>query len=455
MTPSAADAAPISARHRPDEVDAMTKERRTRMTRILLAAAIVSACALAWGPAAMAAAKDGISGTVVNGTTDAPAANQEVTLSLFDQQTQTGTSTATTDADGAFSFAAPPEGTQGYQVSTTYADVIFRSPPTQYTPGQPAEVTLNVYETTTDAADVTLASWIVWVDQEGEGAAVQHDLQWSNGGDSAYVGEQTAPDGSPITTQVPLEPGASNPQFLGLYLDTPGQTLGDRYVNSQALVPGDSSATVRYNVSDLSQLTLPVTLPTTTLQLFVPTGVTVTAEGLTTSGEVTDRGITYQVFNAQNLKAGDTLRVELSGLTGGGARSPLLWVGIGIVVIAALGGIVAWLLLRRRARRQQPVRKGAVQRGRQPQDPAKNGRPRQTPAARRAELVAAAAYDSDDDTEVDVDEQFDLLIDEIAALDLAHEKGLIEQDSYETLRAAAKGRLLRLREARTGGRPAR
>lgn len=434
----------------------MTKERRTRMTRILLSAAIVSACALAWGPAAAAAAKDeGISGTVVNGTTDAPVAEQEVTLSLFDSQTQIGTSTATTDADGAFSFATPPEGTQGYQVSTTYADVIFRSPATEYAPGQPAEVALSVYETTTDPADVALATWIVWVDQEGEGAAIQHDLQWSNGGDSAYVGEQTAPDGSPITTQVPLEPGASNAQFLGLYLDTPGQTLGDRYVNSQALVPGDSSATVRYNVSDLGQLTLPVTMATTTLQLFVPTGVTVTAEGLTTSGQVTDRGITYQVFNAQNLKAGDTLQVELSGLTGGGARSPLLWVGIAIVAIAALGGIVAWLLLRRRARRQQPVGKGAAQRSRQPQDPAKNGRPRQTSAARRAELVAAAAYDSDDDTEVDVDEQFDLLIDEIAALDLAHEKGLIEQRSYEALRAAAKERLLRLREARTGGRSAR
>jgi hypothetical protein len=37
----------------------------------------------------------------------------------------------------------------------------------------------------------------------------------------------------------------------------------------------------------------------------------------------------------------------------------------------------------------------------------------------------------------------------------AYEKGVLEKKSYETLRAAAKERLLRLREAQTGGRSSR
>jgi hypothetical protein len=39
-------------------------------------------------------------------------------------------------------------------------------------------------------------------------------------------------------------------------------------------------------------------------------------------------------------------------------------------------------------------------------------------------------------------------VDEIVALDVAHEQGLLEDDTYRRLRAAAKDRLLALREER-------
>jgi hypothetical protein len=60
-----------------------------------------------------------------------------------------------------------------------------------------------------------------------------------------------------------------------------------------------------------------------------------------------------------------------------------------------------------------------------------------------------------DEDETETEERFDLLIDEIAALDLAHEQGLLQDRTYEALRADAKQRLLRLRTTETGERSSR
>jgi len=420
----------------------MREERRARRIPILVAM-LVGACALAWAPAALAAGEGAVTGTVVNGTTGEPVPDLEVTLHMLTQQTELGQATATTDADGAFSFAEPASGTEGYQVTATFDGVEYQSPGAPYTAGQPATTTLNVYDTTSDTADVALTSWVLWVDREGDGAAIQHTLEWNNGGDTAYIGTETAPDGSPIVTQVPLEPGATDPQFLGLYLDTPGQIRGSTYVNPAPLVPGTSSATLRYSVPDVTELTLPITLPTTTLQLFVPVGVTVTSTELSSAGQVTDRGIDYQVFTAANLKAGDTVEATLEGVVSGG-NSPWVLVIVGLVVAAAIvGGIVVW----RTTRRTSPPKGGRTAQA------TKGGRATQHTAPVKATSPEPAATTQASDAEVD--EQFDLIIDEIAALDLAYEKGVLEKKSYETLRAAAKERLHRLRETQAGGRPSR
>ena len=57
---------------------------------------------------------------------------------------------------------------------------------------------------------------------------------------------------------------------------------------------------------------------------------------------------------------------------------------------------------------------------------------------------------ADEPGELAEQDQFDLLIDEIAALDLAHERGLLEDRKYEDLRADAKRRLQRLGAAGSG-----
>lgn len=440
----------------------MKNQRRTPTVRVLLAAAF-AVCATAWAPAAIAAPSAPIvTGAVVDGTTGDPVPDLAVTLHLFSDTAELGSMKATTDATGAFSFADLATDAKGYQVTAVYKDVLYRNQMAKLTSGKPIDVTLKVYETTTDPANIIQASWIVWVDREGSGFAVQHDIQWNNGGDTAYTGSSSPSGGTPIATQVPLAAGATNFQFLGTYLDTPGQVQGSTYVNPQPIVPGTSGATVRYSVKQITQLKLPVTLPTASLQLYVPSGVDVKADGLTASGQVTDRGITYERYTASNLQAGDTIDVSLSGLGGGSKGSPILLGIIGGLIVVGAGGLALWKIA---GRGQRPARGASGRRaaGRRPapgkrqQAPARsNGRRDRSPVRLSANRPAARedfdeAGEGFEEDEAETEEKFDLLIDEIAALDLAHERGLLEQRTYEALRADAKVRLLRLRTAGTGG----
>jgi hypothetical protein len=54
-----------------------------------------------------------------------------------------------------------------------------------------------------------------------------------------------------------------------------------------------------------------------------------------------------------------------------------------------------------------------------------------------------------------VPEDADLIVEEIAALDLSFERGLLDERAYKRLRVAAKDRLLRAEGARARGGSAR
>jgi hypothetical protein len=264
---------------------------------------------------------------------------------------------------------------------------------------------------------------------------------------------------------VPLAPGATNLQFLGTYLTTPGQVQESTFVHPEPIVPGTTNATLRYTAADLTELELPIMLPTDTLQLFVPIGVEVSASGLAAAGQVTDQGTTYQVLTATNLQSGDTVDVTLQGLVGGG-RSPMAFVILGTILVAVIGALAVWRLGRRREQpgRRAPAR-GAHGRASTPRRKGRPGAPaRRIGRSAHAPVRAAAAShngavgtdgDSPVDADLEADDEFDLLIEEIAALDLSYERGLLDQRTYEGLRGAAKRRLQRMRSAPNEGRPAR
>lgn len=427
----------------------MTKDMR-RASRVLRLAlpALVTAAALAAGPSAAAQTPGAIEGTVTNGTTDAPAEGLEVALQLFSTDADLGTTSTTTDARGRFAFDELPEDVAGYQLSVRYEGAVYRSVAAAFTAGQTVEQALTVWEPTTDPADVVLTDYIVWIDREGSGVGVQHDFAWTNGGDTAYVGGE---EGGSGVISVPLPTGAANLQYLGTFLENPGDVVGQAYVSDAPIVPGDSTGTVRYSAPPVSSLTLSTPFPTTSVQLFVPQDVSVSATALRRAGTVQDQvdgqTVTYQVYAAQDVAAGTTIQVSMSQAAGeSGTSNSALWILLGVAALALIAGVVAVAIRRSRRRTRRPAARAAAR-------PARTKAPAVPPKGNGQRASRVATPRADGRKPEPSGEDADLIVEEIAALDLSFERGLLDERTYKRLRVAAKDRLLRAEGAATGGRP--
>lgn len=410
--------------------------------RMLSAALFVSALAVA--PAALAQGAGAIEGRVVNGTEDGPIAGVEVALQLFSQQGDLGVLSGTTDDKGRFAFDDLPSGVAGYQVIATYGGADYRTPAQAYTPGQTREEVVTVYEPTTDVGAVTLTEYIVWVDRMESGVAVQHDMAWDNSGDTAYVGDNG------VVVSVPLPQDATNLQYLGTFLENPGEIRDGTFVSDAPIVPGTTTATIRYEAPPISQLTLSAQFATTSLQLFVPQDVVVQANALRLSGTISDQGQTYSVYAAQDVGAGTTIQVSMSQVESGSPANTALWILLIAGAVVAIV-IVATFLVGRRRRARTKARPGKARAS------ASTAKPKATRAEPRSNgqrtRLATTAVGNGRSTEPDEDAE--LLIEEIAALDLSFERGLLDERAYKRLRVAAKDRLLRAEEARAEDRSSR
>jgi hypothetical protein len=400
------------------------KRQRARKQRTvwrwLTAAAVLGAVSLGGAVGASGQTADAVTGTVVNGTTGDPVAGLTVTLELSEPAASVpAPRTTRTDADGAFTFEdVTDDAERAYVVTAAFEGVDYRSEPLEVPADGP--VTLAVFDTTTSADDVVVRSWVVWVDRE-RGVAVQHDLQIENTGELTFVGFEDAAGGSSRVITVPLASGADDLQFLGRFTECCAELRGDTtLVHTTPLAPGTVTGTLRYTVPTLDRLELPVLLPTDNFSLLVPTGTRVESD-LQPAGETESRGTTYEILRATDLAAGELIVLgfpEMGPLT----WSPvLLPIGIALGVLAIGLAVLAW-----RLRRKTPESRAARPSTR-----------KSAPAPQRADTVVTEGNGGADRAE--------LLVEEIALLDLAFDRGLVARELYEPLRAERKADLLLLR----------
>jgi len=418
---------------------------RTTWPRRVVAAVPVALVAVAM-LAPTARAEVGIAGTVRNATTAEPAGGVPVRIVYFDDQGQVGTDRATTDAEGAFSVV-PPAAATGYQTVVEHDGAEFAGVATQLLDGQPSVTTIDVFDTTDEPKDVAVTDWVVWIDTDPESGkwAVQQDFGWTNAGDTAYIGA-----GGTVT--VPMPTGAGNIQFLGTFLEQQGDVADGAYVSTAPIVPGDTSATIRYVDDALPALTLPVTFTVRSFSLYVPMGVQAQGTGLRLAGTQSDQGVSYQVYTADRMTPGDELRVVLSEAAAPeGEGDAIAYLLIGVAIVAAIAAAAFFLLGRRRSReapRGGPKKARPAQPQRARASGARGSQPTKTRPSNghRPARPRLTAEIRDDDEEVQ------LLIDEIAALDLSFEKELIDERTYRRLRVAAKDRLLEARDTARSSR---
>ena len=168
---------------------------------------------------------------------------------------------------------------------------------------------------------------------------------------------------------------------------------------------------MRYVVPTLNDLRLVSPLATGNMHVFVSTDLIVTAPAMTGAGQINDRGRDYQVFTAANVPAEQTVTVGLTPTphpkSGAG---PFAIAGIVILLLVVTFSV--WRI-KGGARRRHPGRL-----------PPASDTPRRAPSQRVAPR-----------------EETEVLLEEIAAIDVAFEEGLLEPATYERVRASAKERL--------------
>ena len=382
--------------------------RSSRATRTGSLATLTALLLIIVFPAASAAQPAGIAGHVIEATDHRPVAGQPVTLSTYRGETRLSTASATTDALGGFSFGPPPTDATGFQLTTTFRGGIYRTPLTSIADPNPP-VTLKVFAPTTDVTAITQTNWVVWVDPMPGGIVVQQDLTWKNDGTTAYIG---ADAGGGVVTEVPLAPGATNVQYLGLYLNGGGRIAGNTYQGTQPIVPGRSSATVRYVVPTLNDLRLVSPLATGNMHVFVSTDLIVTAPAMT------------ERRSDQRSRQGlpGVHRRERAGRTDHHGRSD-----------THAAAEERCRPVRDRGHRHPAARRDVLGVADQRGWPATSCRVVRRGRRTHLDVAPSRRVAPRDETEV--------LLEEIAAIDVAFEEGLLEPATYERVRASAKERL--------------
>lgn len=419
---------------------------------LLGAAVIASSFVLMLASPALAADTATIRGIVTDGTTSKPVPNQRLKLQIFRSGSVVSTKPGSTNAAGEFSFSGLDGGSVwSYVVGATYSDVDYISDVVKPKAGETKTVELLVYDPTDSAVGLEIDEWVVWIDRES-GVAIQQDVQLTNTGKATYVGKVQLVEGRKGVVQLPLLEGAKNLQYLGRFMQCCTLVRGSSFYHTLPMTPGKSTGTVRYNVPSVGDLSFPVLFKTKSFSIIVPTDVKVTSEHVKSGGQIQDRGITYNVFVAKDLAVGTVVKVATEGLR---PKSVPLVAVVGLVVLVLAGGAVVYLKFgRRRSKGSQGAKK------RQSKSPPKKASSPQvgrtgagvvTPTRPSAPVVQPAAPTTEAAGEASLG-QAELLLEELAVLDLAFERGLISEAVYRRLRSMRKAELVELRSVRVAVR---
>ncbi|MDP2974963.1 MAG: c-type cytochrome [Anaerolineales bacterium] len=307
-----------------------------------------------------------ITGTVVNGTGNALPAGLTVTLRGFDHGSEASTGLAEAinlsvplASDGSFNFenVEMPQG-RLFLAQVTFTGVPYQSDFMTAEAGMDrlALPPLNIYETTTDLALLTLDQTHIVFDFSSQGTAQVYEI---------YILTNSS-----TQTIVILTNGQSLP-FIAL--PETAQNVGfDVAQGSAPLLPADGGFAIPPSTNQYAivafftlpydkklEVTQPFKLPAASVTLFVPEGFKVKGDQLTDAGVKPIQDTSFQTYTTENVKADSLLTFTVSGSpktsTGGTSLNTKtsLIVGLGgLGIVLILAGV--YLFFRDRARQVEP-----------------------------------------------------------------------------------------------------
>ena len=298
-----------------------------------------------------------ISGKVSNGSGGTLPANLTVTLAGFDGMTQAMTLTATTDANGVYTFDnVELSENRAYMASVDYNGSTFSSD-VFHSSDQPGatniDLPISVYDTTTDSSSLRVDRMHVFFDfSDPQNIQVAELFVLNNTGTAVIV----SPAAGQGVVNYALPATATNLQFQD-------GSLGDRYLqtdtgftDTQSVPPGSGTQILfAYQVPYQRKLDLsiPIPLPVDSAVIMVPEGgMNLQSSQVQSMGSSEVQGVAIDFYSATSLTAGSTLDLKLSGsasssIGGLNTQTTSLIIGIAVLVVVLLG-ITYWLFVIRR-----------------------------------------------------------------------------------------------------------
>ena len=297
---------------------------------------------------------DGIlTGQVINGTTNQPVGNLEVTLHGFQNNTEVISQTIQADAQGQFRFEnLSTEHSILYLVESTYEDVVYvTNQPGTFTPGtNEANLDLSVYEPTTDDQAIKITQLHYLLSFMPQAVNAVQIFVIGNDGNRAYVGQNGQ------TFAVPVPSDATAVRFENDPAGTRFVKTDAGYADTEPIVPGPegSSIIVSYEIpydSDSLQIGLPLPADTAALNVLMSNqGAKLSSPQLQFVENRQVQGSEFAIFNGGQMAKGDTLTLQLTGLDnlqfsadstmpGATVAAPLVDQSLWRWIIVALGGL--------------------------------------------------------------------------------------------------------------------
>lgn len=304
--------------------------------------------------------------TATNGTPNGGAPKGlPMLLRAYDQTSEVLSRTAMVSNAGVATFTdLPRREDYFYQTELDFQDGRFYGPPMQFiSTTQTISDVLRVYETTTDAKDISIGEMHFFVQEIGEGTATIVEFYiFNNVSNRAYIGEP-ASGGRRHSLRISVPKDAQNIRFDGLGLDQRFFKEGDVIFDTEVVAPGQSAQqiTLIYEVPYRNRKAFErqVFYPVASWDVLVPentsAGDPIKVVGLEDKGVQQTPNGNLTLYAGQPVNANDALKWTLTGqplgvpAQGTDARA----IGIGLIAFGLAVGIGYFLLSRMRAVRAQ------------------------------------------------------------------------------------------------------
>jgi len=288
---------------------------------------------------------------VINGTANgSPVEGDEVIVELYRPEGLADSLTARADADGTAVFDSIPTELPAQAVARVkHQNMMFRGGPVVLrADGGNITTSVRVYDVSEDIGLLSVGTHHVNIAVRNGSLTFAEYMQLWNKSDVAVCGARRDDRGKPMVLEMGLPEGFRDLTATGYLVPTALVVTDTGFYDTLATPPGEHHVRFSYNLDvkrGTTEITREIGLPTSELTVFWE-GPPGKIEGLgEPDGKLVDsQGRPVEYYLRPDLKAGDVIALQVSGLRAGQSQDRT-WLVLAVVFAAVI--IVAVLKLRK------------------------------------------------------------------------------------------------------------